>query len=380
MTSLLRRSLPAKKVTAAAANARRCGISSTVPPRAIYESVCDLVGRTPVVKIQKLAPPGVDLFAKLEYFNPMASVKDRLALAIIEDGEKKGLLKPGQTVVEATSGNTGIALAMVCAAKGYPFVSVMAETFSIERRKIMRGLGAKVVITPKEFKGLGMVQKAQELAEKHGWFQTLQFENEANYKYHSNTTGPEILSDFANMRLDYWVTGFGTGGTFTGAGKMIKEARPDTKIILSEPANAAMVSSGTPQPEEKGVSHPAWEPHPIQGWSPDFIPGNTKVGMDLKLYDEIVPVSGDEAIATSKKLAALEGIFTGISGGATAAAALKVCEMAEPGSAVLCMIPDTGERYLSTPLFADVGADMDDEETELSLSTPNFQLSPPTTE
>eukprot|EP00471_Norrisiella_sphaerica_P010413 CAMPEP_0184492580 /NCGR_PEP_ID=MMETSP0113_2-20130426/23711_1 /TAXON_ID=91329 /ORGANISM="Norrisiella sphaerica, Strain BC52" /LENGTH=324 /DNA_ID=CAMNT_0026877457 /DNA_START=103 /DNA_END=1077 /DNA_ORIENTATION=- len=321
-----------------------------------------------------MAPEGVELYAKLEYFNPLASVKDRLALAIIEHGEKTGALKPGQTVVEASSGNTGIALAMVCAAKGYPFVCTMAETFSVERRRIMRGLGAKVVVTPKALKGTGMVLKAKELAETHGWFLTHQFENEANPAYHAQTTGPEILSDFAGKPLDYWVTGYGTGGTFTGAGMMLKQARPDIKVILSEPANAAIVSSGVAQPADEKESHPNWEPHPIQGWTPDFIPKVTQKGVEMKIFDEIVPVTGEEAIATSKDLAQKEGIFTGISGGATTAAALKVCEKAPKGSVVLCMIPDTAERYLSTPLFADVDADMNDSEVEISKSTPSAQM------
>jgi len=343
---------------------------------AIYGSVTDLVGHTPVVKVNKMAPEGVSLYAKLEYFNPLSSVKDRLALAIIEHGEKTGELKPGQTVVEASSGNTGIALAMVCAAKGYPFVCTMAETFSIERRRVMRGLGAKVIVTPKELKGTGMVLKAKELAEEHGWYLTRQFENEANPAYHAMTTGPEILSDFASLPLDYWVTGYGTGGTFTGAGKVIKQARPDTKIVLSEPANAALVSSKIPQPADEKESHPSWEPHPIQGWTPDFIPKVAQEGVDLKLFDEIVPVTGEEAISVSKDLASKEGIFTGISGGATAAAALKICEKAPTGSVVLCMIPDTGERYLSSPLFADVGIEMDEEELKIAKSTPSAQLLP----
>lgn len=353
-------------------------ISSTSPRRAIYNSVCDTIGRTPVVRLNRIAPPGVEVYAKLEYFNPLSSVKDRLALAIIEDGERSGTLKPGQTVVEASSGNTGIALAMVCAAKGYPFVCTMAESFSVERRRIMRGLGAKVVITPAAERGTGMVLKAKELAEKNGWFLTRQFENEANPAYHAKTTGPEILSDFtsAGKRLDYWVTGYGTGGTFAGVGKMLKQALPDIKVVLSEPANAQLIASGTPQPEDEKKSHPSWEPHPIQGWTPDFIPKVTQGGIEMDLIDELVPVDGPESMATSRLLGTQEGIFTGVSGGATAAAALKVAAKAPEGSVILCMIPDTAERYLSTPLFENIAADMDDEEVAISQSTPNFQLAP----
>jgi len=304
----------------------------------IYSNILDTVGHTPVVRINRLAPKGVEMYVKLEAFNPMGSVKDRLALGIVLDAEKRGVLKPGQTVVEATSGNTGIALAMVCAVRGYPFVSVMAESFSIERRRLMRFLGAKVVLTPAPRRATGMVAATEALAKKHGWFMTQQFENQANPAYHRNTTGPEVLSDFANRRLDYYVSGYGTGGTITGAGQMIRLARPEVKIISTEPAGASLLE-GKP-----------WAPHKIQGWTPDFLPDV----LDRKVAHENIPVTDDEAIVTSKALATKEGIFCGISSGGTFAAALKVAEKAEPGSVILAMLPDTGERYLSTPLFADV--------------------------
>jgi cysteine synthase A len=311
----------------------------------IYNNILETIGRTPVVRLNNMAPDNVEVFVKVESFNPMGSVKDRLAFAIVNDAEQKGLLKPGQTVVEATSGNTGIALAMVCAAKGYQFVATMADSFSIERRKIMRGLGAKVILTPAAERGTGMVRKAEELAEKYGWVLARQFENPANPEYHRHTTGPEILSDFAGRRLDYWVTGWGTGGTMTGAGEVIKVARPEVKIIATEPAGASMLSGAE------------WAPHKIQGWTPDFIPGV----LNREIFDELVPVSDDRAIEVSKELAAKEGIFTGISSGATLAAALQIADSAEDGSVVLAMLPDTGERYLSTPLFADVNEGSDDE-------------------
>jgi cysteine synthase len=301
----------------------------------IYDSILGTIGRTPIVRINRLAPANVTMYVKCEYFNPMASVKDRLAIAIIEDAERRGVLKPGQTVVEATSGNTGIALAMVCAAKGYPFVAVMAETFSVERRKIMRMLGAKVILTPAAERGSGMVRKAAELAEKQGWFLARQFENPANPEYHRNTTGPEILSDFAGKRLDFWVTGWGTGGTLTGAGEMIKQARPQTKIIVAEPSSASLLGGAE------------FKPHKIQGWTPDFVP---KV-LNREVHDEIVVVTDEEAIQTSRSLSAKEGIFCGISSGATFAAALKVAQKAPNDSVILAMLPDTGERYLSTALF-----------------------------
>ena len=311
----------------------------------IYNNILETIGRTPVVKLNRLAPDNVDVYVKVEAFNPMASVKDRLAHAIILDAEKRGVLKPGQTVVEATSGNTGIALAMVCAAKGYPFVATMAESFSVERRKIMRGLGAKVILTPAAERGTGMVRKAEELAEKHGWFLTRQFENPANPEYHASTTGPEILSDFAGRRLDYWVTGYGTGGTMAGAGRTLKAARPDLKIIATEPAGAALLAGAE------------WNPHKIQGWTPDFIPDV----LDREIYDDLRAVSDERAIEVSRDLAAREGIFTGISAGATLATALEIAEEAPAGSVVLSMLPDTGERYLSTPLFEGVNEGSDDD-------------------
>jgi cysteine synthase A len=301
----------------------------------IYENILGTIGRTPIVKINRLAPSHVTMYVKCEFFNPLSSVKDRLAIAIIEDAERRGVLKPGQTVVEATSGNTGIALAMVCAAKGYPFVAVMVETFSVERRKIMRMLGAKVILTPAAERGTGMVRKAEELARKHGWFLARQFENPANPEYHRNTTGPEILSDFAGKRLDFWVTGWGTGGTLTGAGEMIKKARPDVKIIAAEPAVAPLLSGGE------------FKPHKIQGWTPDFVPGV----LNRAVPDEIVTVTDEEAIQSARNLASKEGIFVGISSGATFAAALKVAQKAPQGSVILAMLPDTGERYLTTALF-----------------------------
>lgn len=301
----------------------------------IYDNILGTIGRTPIVRINRLAPAQVTMYVKCEFFNPLSSVKDRLAIAIIEDAERRGTLKPGQTVIEATSGNTGIALAMVCAAKGYPFVAVMVETFSVERRKIMRMLGAKVILTPAAERGTGMVRKAEELARKHGWFLARQFENEANPEYHRNTTGPEILSDFAGKRLDFWVTGWGTGGTLTGAGEMLKKARPDLKVIAAEPAAAALLSGAE------------FKPHKIQGWTPDFVPAV----LNRAVVDEILTVTDEEAIQTARNLAGKEGIFCGISSGGTFAAALKVAAKAAPGSVILAMLPDTGERYLSTPLF-----------------------------
>jgi cysteine synthase A len=311
----------------------------------IYDSILGTIGRTPVVRVNRLAPQHVTMYVKCEFFNPLHSVKDRLALAIIEDAERRGVLKPGQTVVEATSGNTGIALAMVCAAKGYPFVAVMVETFSIERRKIMRALGARVILTPAAERGSGMVRKAAELAEKHGWFPARQFENEANPAYHRNTTGPEILIDFASLRLDYFVSGWGTGGTLTGAGQMIKLARPEVQIIATEPESAALLS-GKP-----------FAPHKIQGWTPDFIPAV----LDRTVADRIVLVSDTEAMETARALARNEGIFCGISCGGTFAAALKVAHEAPEGAVILAMLPDTGERYLSTALFADLPEGSDPE-------------------
>ena len=311
----------------------------------IYKNILETIGNTPVVSINRLAPEGIDMFVKVESFNPMSSVKDRLAIGIIEDAERKGLLKPGQTVIEATSGNTGIALAMVCAVKGYPFVAVMAESFSIERRKLMRALGARVVLTPAAERATGMLRVTRALASKHGWFLTEQFDNQANPDYHRNTTGPEIIRDFAGRRLDHYVSGWGTGGTITGTGEILKLARPEVRMVATEPEGAAMLN-GNP-----------WAPHKIQGWTPDFVPSI----LDRNVIDEVVTVSDDEAIDTAKALATQEGIFCGISAGGTFAAALKVAAKAAAGSSILAMLPDTGERYLSTPLFEGVKEGGDDE-------------------
>jgi len=345
-----------------------------------FANILGTIGNTPVIKINRLAPDGIDLYVKMEAFNPLGSVKDRLALGVIEDAERRGVLKPGQTVIEATSGNTGIGLAMVCAAKGYPLVVTMAESFSVERRRLMRFLGAKVVITPAPAGGTGMVQKAVELAEAHGWFLTRQFENEANAAIHSHTTAQEILRDFAGQRLDYWVTGFGTGGTLKGVGRVLRKERPETKIILSEPADAPMVSSGTKQERNEDGSpasrHPSWKPHPIPGWSPDFIPKLTGDAVDAKLVDRVITVAGAEAMRSSRELAQKEGIFVGTSAGATFTAALVVAKEASKGSTILAMLPDTGERYLSTPLFGEVSPDMSEDEREILRSTPTFADSP----
>ncbi len=344
----------------------------------LFDSVLDTIGNTPCIRINNLAPEGVSIYVKAEYFNPASSVKDRLAVSIIEEAEKRGDLKPGQTVVEATSGNTGIGLAMVCAAKGYPLVVTMADSFSIERRKLMRFLGAKVVLTPKAEKGFGMYNKAVELADANGWFLARQFESADNAKIHENTTGREIVADFAGKKLDYYVTGYGTGGTVTGVSRVLRKERPDTKIVLVEPANASLVASGVVQERgannSPGVSHSAWEPHPIQGWTPDFIPFVLQEAIDGKYYDELVPVPGPQGIEWSHKLAQKEGIFTGISGGSTFAIAMGIAEKAEPGSVILCMLPDTGERYLSSPLFANIEQEMTDEEIALSLSTPGYHM------
>ena len=310
-----------------------------------YDNILQTIGDTPVVKIHRVAPDHVDMYVKVEAFNPMSSVKDRLAYAIVKDARDSGALQPGQTVVEATSGNTGIALAMVCAVLGHPFVATMVETFSIERRKIMRALGAKVILTPAAERGSGMVKRAEELAEQHGWFLARQFQNPANPSYHANTTGPEILRDFAGERLDYWVTGWGTGGTLSGAGRVIKTARPDLKVVATEPEQAALLSGGE------------WSPHKIQGWTPDFIPDV----LDREVADEIVPVNEDDSMANALRLASEEGIFTGISGGATLTAALAVADKAAPGSVILAMLPDTAERYISTPLFANIKEESDDD-------------------
>lgn len=343
-----------------------------------YENILETIGNTPVVRIGKLAPADVNLYVKIEAFNPMGSVKDRLALGVIEEAEKAGALKPGQTVIEATSGNTGIGLAMVCAQKGYPLVVTMAESFSVERRKLMRFLGAQVVLTPAKEKGTGMVNKAIELAEKHGWFLTRQFENEANPDIHSRTTAREIIEDFDGESLDYWVTGFGTGGTLKGVARVLAEESPNTKIVVCEPELAPMLTSGTAQERKPdggpAASHPSFAPHPMQGWTPDFIPKLTGDVVDTGVIDRILTIAGPDAMRCSRDLATKEGIFVGISAGATLAGALKVCEDAPKGSNILCMLPDTGERYLSTPLFGEIPIEMTDEEMELSLSTPNFHV------
>jgi cysteine synthase A len=344
----------------------------------LFNSVVDTIGDTPCIRVNNLSPDGVTIYVKSEFFNPTASVKDRLAISIIEEAERRGDLKPGMTVVEATSGNTGIGLAMVCAAKGYPLVVTMADSFSIERRKLMRFLGAKVVLTPRAEKGFGMYHKAVELAEANGWFLARQFETADNATIHENTTGREILADFEGGRLDYWVTGYGTGGTVSGVARVLRKERPDTKIILSEPANSQLIGSGVPQ-ERSGanspaVSHSAFEPHPIQGWTPDFIPYVLQEAIDKKYYDELIPVAGPDGIEWSRKLAQKEGIFTGISGGSAFAVAMQVAEKAAPESVILAMLPDTGERYLSSPLFEGIAEDMTEDETALSLLTPGYHM------
>jgi cysteine synthase len=327
-----------------------------------FDNILQTIGHTPVVKVAKLAPPGVEVFAKLEAFNPLGSVKDRLALGVIEAAERNGELRSGQTVVEASSGNTGIGLAMVCAQKGYPLVIVMAESFSVERRKLMRFLGAKVVLTPAAEKGSGMVAKAAELAAMHGWFLCRQFENEANADFHSKTTAVEILEDFGAERLDYWVTGMGTGGTLKGVARVLKKERPQTKIVVCEPDNSPLLGSGI------------YRPHPMQGWTPDFIPKLTGDVVDMKVIDRIIRIPGADGLKMGMELAQKEGIFVGITAGATFAGALRVAAEAPKGSTILCMLPDTGERYLSTPLFGNVPADMTPEEAEISRSTPSAQF------
>jgi cysteine synthase A len=343
-----------------------------------YQNVLETIGNTPVVQINRLAPQGVNLYVKIEAFNPLGSVKDRLALGVIEAAEKSGELKPGQTVIEATSGNTGIGLAMVCAAKGYPLVVTMAEPFSVERRKLMRFLGAKVIVTPAAERAVGMINKAIELAKAHGWFMTRQFENEANPDIHSRTTAREILDDFSGQRLDYWVTGYGTGGTLKGVGRVLAKESPETKIIVCEPQDAQLLASGIAQSRNPdgtaAAPHPTFKPHPMQGWTPDFIPKLTDDAVAMKLINRILPIPGSDAIRCSKELATQEGIFVGITSGATFAGALRVAAEAEKGVNILCMLPDTGERYLSTPLFADVSADMNEDELKISRSTPGGQL------
>ena len=349
-----------------------------------FDSILETIGHTPIVRLKKLAPPHVNLYVKVEAFNPMGSVKDRLALGVIEDAERRGTLKSGQTVIEATSGNTGIGLAMVCAEKGYPLVVVMAENFSVERRKLMRFLGAKVVLTPAGLKGSGMLAKAVELSREHGWFLCRQFSNEANADAHSRTTAPEILEAFEGERLDYFVTGFGTGGTLKGVARVLKEKSPATQVIVCEPDNSPVLASGIPQarnPDRSpAASHPNFRPHLMQGWGPDFIPELVEDAVTAKLIDRIVPVNGAESLKLARELARKEGIFVGTSAGATLAGALTVCAGAAAGANILCMLPDTGERYLSTPLFADIPADMTEEEVAISRSTPNYRFdvsSPP---
>jgi len=346
-----------------------------------FDSILETIGHTPVVKIKRLAPAHVKLYVKIEAFNPMGSVKDRLALGVIEDAERSGSLKPGQTVIEATSGNTGIGLAMVCAEKGYPLVVTMAENFSVERRKLMRFLGARVVLTPAGLKGSGMLAKAVELAQMHGWFLCRQFENEANAEAHSRTTAPEILAAFAGERLDYFVTGFGTGGTLKGVARVLRERSPETRIVVCEPDNSQLLGSGIAQPRNPdrspAGSHPNFRPHLMQGWSPDFIPKLTEDAVALKLIDRVVPVNGALSLRLARELAQKEGIFVGISGGATLAGALQICHEAAPGANVLCMLPDTGERYLSTPLFSEIPVDMTDVELAIARSTPNYRFDAP---
>ncbi len=343
-----------------------------------YDSILDTIGNTPLVRLHKLAPPEVNVYVKVESFNPMGSVKDRLALAVIEHAERTGQLRPGQTVIEATSGNTGIGLAMVCARKGYPLVVVMAESFSVERRKLLRFLGAQVVLTPASEKGTGMLNKAAELAEAHGWFLCRQFDNEANADVHSRTTAREILNDFAGDRLDAFVTGFGTGGTLKGVARTLKAERPEVRIVAAEPDNAPVLGSGIPQPTHAdgtpSASHPSFRPHLMQGWSPDFVSKLTGDAVADGLVDEVVPVAGDEAMDLARALAREEGIFVGTSSGATLAAALSVARRSAPGSNIVCMLPDTGERYLSTPLFDGIGEEMNAAELALSRSTPSCRF------
>jgi cysteine synthase A len=343
-----------------------------------FQNILETIGNTPVVRINRLAPAGVNLFVKIEAFNPLGSVKDRLALGVIEAAERSGQLKPGQTVIEATSGNTGIGLAMVCAQKGYPLVVTMAEQFSVERRKLMRFLGAKVVLTPQAGRAVGMVIKAVELAERHGWFLTRQFENEANADIHSRTTAREIIADFKGEKLDYWVTGYGTGGTLKGVSRVFAKELPDTKIIVCEPEDAPLLASGVEQARHPdgspAAAHPSFKPHPMQGWTPDFIPKLTADAVAMKVIDRIIPIPGPEAMRYAGELARKEGIFVGITAGATFAGALRVCAEAPNNANILCMLPDTGERYLSTPLFANVPVDMTPEELEISRSTPSAQF------
>jgi len=343
-----------------------------------FDSILGTIGNTPIVRINNLAPAGVNLFVKIEAFNPLGSVKDRLALGVIEAAEASGELAPGQTVIEATSGNTGIGLAMVCAQKRYPLVVTMAETFSVERRKLMRFLGAKVVLTPAAGRAVGMVAKAIELAQTHGWYLTRQFENEANADVHSRTTAREIIADFAGETLHYWVTGYGTGGTLKGVSRVLAKEMPDTKIVVCEPEDAQLLGSGVEQASHAdgspAAAHPAFKPHPMQGWTPDFIPKLTRDAVDAGNIERVIPIAAADALRCSAELASKEGIFVGITAGATFAGALQVCAQAPRGANVLCMLPDTGERYLSTPLFADVPAEMTPDEIAISRSTPSSQF------
>ena len=353
-------------------------IRTTTGRGRLFDSVLDTIGDTPVIRINNIPTKGATIYVKAEAFNPGGSVKDRLAVNIIEAAERSGALKPGQTVIEATSGNTGIGLAMVCAQKGYPLVVTMADSFSVERRRLMRMLGAKVVLTPRAEKGVGMYKKAANLAKKHGWFLAAQFETDANADIHEATTAREIIADFDGSRLDYFVSGYGTGGTISGVGRVLRKERPETKLILTEPANAQLLGSGHAQERDANnapaISHPAFEPHPIQGWTPDFIPAVLQEAVDGRYYDELIPVAGPDGIKCAQDLARKEGIFTGISGGATFAVALAVAEKAPVGSVILCMLPDTGERYLSTPMFENIVEDMDADEIAISMSTPDAQL------
>jgi cysteine synthase A len=344
----------------------------------LFQSILDTVGDTPAIRINNLAPDDVAIYVKAEFFNPASSVKDRLALNIIEEAERAGALHAGQTVVEASSGNTGIGLAMVCAQKGYPLVVTMPDSFSVERRKLMRMFGAKVVLTPRAERAYGAYRKALEFAEANGWFFARQFETRANADIHESTTAREILNDFAGTRLDFFVTGYGTGGTLVGVARALRRERPETRIILSEPANAQMVGSGVEQQRKADgapcVSHPAWQPHAIEGWAPDFIPLVLQEGIDSTFYDEVVPIDAADGIEWAKALARSEGILTGISGGSTFGVARRLADAAPPGAVILCMLPDTGERYLSSALFEDIETEMNDEEKALSLSTPSAQL------
>jgi cysteine synthase A len=344
----------------------------------LFDSVLDTIGDTPCIRVNNLGPKGVAIYVKAEAFNPASSVKDRLAVNIIEAAERAGTLKPGQTVVEATSGNTGIGLAMVCAQKGYPLVVTMADSFSVERRKLMRMLGAKVVLTPRAAKGFGMYQKAVELAKANGWFLAHQFETPANAEIHEATTAREILADFKGQRLDWFVTGYGTGGTLSGVARVLRVERPETKIVLCEPANAQLLGSGKPQDRSPdgspAVGHPAFEPHLIQGWTPDFIPLVLQEAIDKKYFDERVAIAGPEGVKWARLLAQKEGIFCGISSGSTFAVAMQIAEKAPQGSVILAMLPDTGERYLSTPMFEGIAEGMDEEEIKISTSTPGYHM------